>query len=427
MRISIKRFWLLRLILLTVTFTSQAQSVVGVVAVENLNNLNHKLLPTVSSLAINSKIVALHAQLKQQPTNTEKLNSILAQVNLIKINTIMPLNAAEQYLVFVAQALIKEKIANNSTDNQLSIEVIALLAQAAKLSVSISEQQLSQPIFLQLHLLLAKHYARQGKFDLAYLEKENYLKKYNTYRKNKRLAMIASLEQSFEVKDKKANNALLVSQNKLKVRRVAEAKDQKHSQQYNFTLIITTTFIFILLFFRQLRVRNRLMLLTRTDTLTGLANRNSLFENGAKMIAKFKEQPQEFSVLLLDLDHFKKINDHFGYQVGDEILKVVSQMVKETMRSRDVFYRLGGEEFVALLPFADKNKAKAIAVRINEKISQHDFSLLMMRGKVTVSIGVATMEHNEKSFDDMLHKADLAMYQAKDQGRNSVVCYQKIA
>ena len=105
----------------------------------------------------------------------------------------------------------------------------------------------------------------------------------------------------------------------------------------------------------------------------------------------------------------------------------MSQLVQETMRSRDEFSRLGGEEFVALLPFADNNKAKAIAMRINSKIAQYDFSSLMLQSRVTISIGVATMRGNQMSFDDLLHCADLAMYQAKEQGRDTVVCYQNIA
>ena len=96
------------------------------------------------------------------------------------------------------------------------------------------------------------------------------------------------------------------------------------------------------------------------------------------------------------------------------------------MRSRDMLSRFGGEEFVALLPFADNNKAKAIAMRINDKIAQYDFSSLVLQTKVTFSIGVATMTDNQMSFDDLLHNADLAMYQAKEQGRNTVVCHQNI-
>ena len=373
-----------------------------------------------SILPITPNLQALISQLKQVSINNKKIEVLLAQLTLSKAR----LNAAEQYLLLVVEALFREKLSDKGAD---SSNVINLLKQAEQLSEQISEQQLAQPEFLQLHLLLANHYARQGKYDLAYLEKNSYLKKYNIYRENKRLSMITSLKQSVEVKDKKAQNALMANQNMLKIRRVAQVQDEKASQLYNFTLVISIAIVFVLLFFRQLRIRNKLINLTRTDALTGLANRSALFEHGEQMVSNFSEQPEELSLLLLDVDHFKKINDKFGHHVGDNILIMVSQLIKETMRSRDMFSRLGGEEFVALLPFADCNKAKAIAMRINDKIAQYDFSTLMVQSKVTISIGVATMADNQMSFDDLLHGADLAMHQAKEQGRNTVVCYQNIA
>jgi diguanylate cyclase (GGDEF)-like protein len=407
---------------------SQANELANVPALTEGEDRKTSLLhiPPTSMLPINPELLFLMTQLKQTSIKDHKVEIAVAQLTLSKT----PLNAAEQYLLLIAQVLLKEKgqlkeKSTNSINNHIS-NVIALLQEAEQLSDQISEQQLAQPDFLQLHLLLAKHYANQEAYDLAYLEKESYLKKYNVYRKNKRSAMIASLEQSYEVKDKKANNALMESQNKLKIRRVAEVQDEKIVQQYNFTLILITVIAFVLLLFRQLRIRNKLVLLTRTDALTGIANRSTLFEHGQKMITNFAEQPEELSILLLDLDHFKKINDNFGHHVGDEVLILVSGLLKETMRSRDMLSRFGGEEFVALLPFADNNKAKAIAMRINDKIAQYDFSSLVLQTKVTFSIGVATMTDNQMSFDDLLHNADLAMYQAKEQGRNTVVCHQNI-
>ncbi|NQY48640.1 MAG: GGDEF domain-containing protein [Colwellia sp.] len=406
------------------SFSLAKESSSALVVTEGQDNKNKLLhLAAVSVLPINAELLALMTQLRQKSIDSEKIELALTQPSFAK----KTVNVAEQYLLLVAQALLKENAIDRSYDGENSRDIIVLLEQATKLSAQIFEPQLHQPNFLQLHLILAENYAQQGQFDLAYLEKKSYLKKYHSYRKEKRLAMIASLEQSFEVNDKKASNSLLASQNKLKVRRVAEVQDQKATQQYNFTLIISTAIVFMLLFFRQLRIRNKLIRLTRTDALTGLGNRSALFEHGEHMVASFASQPEELSVLLLDLDHFKKINDNFGHHAGDKTLKVISQLVKETMRSRDVFYRLGGEEFVAILPFADCNKAKAIAMRINEKIARHDFSSLIHQSKVTVSIGVATMAPNQLTFEQVLHCADLAMYQAKELGRNSVVCYQNIA
>lgn len=421
-RLSLFIIFLMQLMLSSFCLAKESHSALAVAeAHDNKNKLLH--LPAVSLLFINAELLALMTQLRQTSIDSDKIELALTRLSLAN----KTLNIAEQYLLLVAQALLKDKTMDKDNNGEKNGDIIALLEQAAKFSEQISEQQLHQPNFLQLHLILAVHYAQQGQFDLAYLEKKVYLKKYHSYRKEKRLAMIASLEQSFEVNDKKASNSLLVSQNKLKVRRVVKAQGQKATQQYNFTFIISTAIVFMLIFFRQLIIRDKLIRLTRTDALTGLANRSALFEYGEHMVTSFVSQPEELSVLLLDLDHFKRINDNFGHHAGDKVLQVVSQLVKETMRSRDVFYRLGGEVFVAILPFADSNKAKAIAMRINEKIAQYDFSSLIFQNKVTVSIGVATMDANQLTFDHVLHCADLAMYQAKDQGRNSVVCYQNIS
>lgn len=415
---------MLIMLFLSLIFISvaQASEPVNIPLVTDNKESKNKVLniSEINIYPINTELLALLSQLKKTTINSDEIQIALVQLTLSSL----PFNAAEQYLLLVAQALLNMKFMGQDID---SAAIITLLKPAGKLSEKISEQQLAQPDFLQLHLLLADNYAKQNEYDLAYQETKKYLKKYYIYRENKRLAMIDSLEQSFEIKDKKANNALLESQNELEVRRFAAVQDEKALQQYNFTLIISSAVVFILLFLRQLRIRNKLILLTRTDTLTGLANRSALFEHGEEMLASFSDQPIELSVLLLDLDHFKKINDNFGHQVGDQVLMIVSQLVNETMRSRDMFSRLGGDEFVALLPFSDSNKAKAIAMHITEKIAIHDFSTLMLQSQVTMSIGVATLSDNQMNFDDLLHSADLAMYQAKDQGRNTVVCYQDIA
>lgn len=422
---------------------------------KNLNKVQTSQTSQTSSvqmLSINPELITLLKELNLVKVNQHKVELLLIKLASSKT----PLNSAEQYLFLVIQALVKEKLDPINAEIQLALnkkdvslhkrdfvqrlervenivektnenDIVALLTRANKLSEQISEAQLVQPDFLQLHLILADYYANQGHYDLAYLEKKQYLKKYYIYRKNNRLATISSLEKSFEVRDKKASNALLKSQNELNIRKVAEVKIEKETQQYNFTLIVGAAIAFILLFFRQLRVRNKLIRLARVDALTGLANRNVLFESGERMVKQFTEQPESLSVLLLDLDNLKKINENFGDHVGDKVLIIVSKLIKETMRSRDVLSRLGEEEFVALLPYADIHKAKAIAMHINGKIAQYDFSLLMSQRQVTISIGVATMIDNKVSFDDLLHCADLAMYQAKEQGRNTVVCYQNIA
>jgi len=239
--------------------------------------------------------------------------------------------------------------------------------------------------------------------------------------------MIATLTETFDIDEKNTINEQLKSKNQLKILRVAEIKQQQQDQRDHFIWIIAVAIVFILLFFKQLKVRQKLIKLARVDVLTGLANRTTLFEHGQQLVEKYNVEAFDFSVLLLDLDYFKRINDDYGHQVGDQVLITIAELINETMRTRDILARLGGEEFVALLPFADANKAKAIAMRINEKIGEYDFSAMGVKGNITLSIGVASMEAESNNFDDVLHGADLAMYQAKKQGRNQVISYQNIA
>jgi diguanylate cyclase (GGDEF)-like protein len=296
-----------------------------------------------------------------------------------------------------------------------------------KVALTIPAAQLSQREELAKHLSLAEQYVANNAFELAYLEKKAYLKKYRLYRDAKRKDMMEKLTQVYDINEKNIENELLKSKNKVRLLRVAEIKQEQQAQRNYFMWVIAIAFIFILLFFKQLTVRKKLIKLTKIDVLTGLINRNSLFERGQRLIKKHISQPFDFSVLLIDIDCFKGINDNYGHQIGDQVLITIAKLIGETMRSRDVLARLGGEEFVALLPFADENKAKAIAMHINEKIALYDFSSLGVNEQITLSIGVASMKNKNSRFDDILHGADLAMYQAKKQGRNKVISYHSIA
>jgi diguanylate cyclase (GGDEF)-like protein len=123
----------------------------------------------------------------------------------------------------------------------------------------------------------------------------------------------------------------------------------------------------------------------------------------------------------VDIDHFKKINDNFGYEVGDSILKEISHLIKESMRSRDLLSRIGADHFSAILPFANQHKAKAIAMRIKTKIAAHNFSSLMVNQKVTVSIGVASLSQKTLNSYSLFSDADNALYDAKERGGDTVV------
>ncbi|RHW77645.1 GGDEF domain-containing protein [Colwellia sp. RSH04] len=375
-----------------------------------------EILNPVEYLPYDLKLSTLLEQLNKANFDHKAIDS---EIELLSSRA-ASFNYAEQYLFLLAQGLYAQKLNNIE-------KTINYFEQAIVLSEQLSKKQLAQPLFKQLHTVMADAYAENKQYEKAFLSRREYLKSYNIYRSENRKKMIDSMKENHEIEKKNELNKILTQQNKQKERVIEQHQAEKEQRRINFTIILATAVLFILLMVRQVAIRKRLLKLTKIDSLTGVYNRHSLFRQGQKMIGQFRDNHQEFTVLLLDLDHFKSINDNYGHQVGDQVLIKCAQLICETMRTRDVFSRLGGEEFAALLPFADHNKAKAIAERILEKIAHYDFSEFSVEHQVTTSIGVATMESAEMSFDDILHCADLAMYQAKEQGRNRVVSYHHIA
>ena len=172
------------------------------------------------------------------------------------------------------------------------------------------------------------------------------------------------------------------------------------------------------------RSRKKIVKLSQIDDLTGIYNRRGL-EKAFKRLHNYRlaNPPVGFSILLMDLDKFKSINDRFGHDVGDLALKALADQTRKMIRSKDVFGRFGGEEFLVLLPETTSEEARILAERIRKGIASAAIEL-PGQGEaisVTVSIGCATSD-GSSDVDPVLKAADKAMYQAKANGRNRVVC-----
>ena len=154
-----------------------------------------------------------------------------------------------------------------------------------------------------------------------------------------------------------------------------------------------------------------------------LYNRRYLSEIAEELLLLAKRQTIPLSVLMIDIDKFKNINDTYGHDVGDEVIKLLANSLIEHVRQSDIVVRLGGEEFVAILPDSDIDNAQIKAEDIRKIIENLEFKLensTMI--KFTVSIGVSNYEiDNDYSFDKVLKKSDEALYEAKESGRNKVV------
>ena len=156
-----------------------------------------------------------------------------------------------------------------------------------------------------------------------------------------------------------------------------------------------------------------------TDFLTQVANRASFDRALSDMVQDFYKRNYPFALLLIDIDNFKKINDTYGHQAGDYVLRELARVVKEQLRVRDLVARYGGEEFAVLLPGVTFSQAIRIAERIRQAIEKHLFRYHNVEIPVTVSIGVAIMRDGlDETF--LVEKADKALYLAKRMGKNQV-------
>ena len=156
-----------------------------------------------------------------------------------------------------------------------------------------------------------------------------------------------------------------------------------------------------------------------TDSLTGLFNRRLLFQVMQREILRYERYKHPFCVMLLDLDHFKKVNDTFGHSVGDDALRAFSAVLKEVARQQDVVARTGGEEFCILLPEINQKEASQAAERIRKLTARTPLDISEYSVPLTVSIGISEIKANENA-DGIYQRADMALYKAKSSGRNRV-------
>jgi len=165
------------------------------------------------------------------------------------------------------------------------------------------------------------------------------------------------------------------------------------------------------------------MELAITDSLTGLYNRRYMEGHIAALVTKAANRGKEISLIILDIDHFKAVNDTYGHDVGDEVLKEFSKRLLANIRGIDLACRFGGEEFVLVMPDTDLSFAFMVGERIRQCIAATTFNVSIDSGSVdlTCSVGVACLEQLDDTPDSILKRADQALYRAKNDGRNRVV------
>ncbi len=168
-------------------------------------------------------------------------------------------------------------------------------------------------------------------------------------------------------------------------------------------------------------LKAKLEITARTDHATKLLNRRGMLEIIEHEKLRFERNRRAFSFILADIDHFKKINDTFGHDMGDLVLCHVAQQFNDTLRALDNVSRWGGEEFLVLLPETDLHGGTLLAEKLRTKIEGEVFALKSHAIRVTLSFGLGTFDENNQDIEACLKQADLCLYIAKNEGRNKVV------
>jgi len=165
----------------------------------------------------------------------------------------------------------------------------------------------------------------------------------------------------------------------------------------------------------------RLQVLATTDSLTGIKNRRSFFDSSKSMVPYCKREGKSLGFLMIDIDHFKSINDTYGHSTGDEALKLIARTLNTIVRKSDILGRIGGEEFAVALPNTQEEGVLLVANKIRLAIENLFFTTGDNKQiDLRVSVGVSMLKHSDEDIDDIRNRADMALYKAKELGRNQV-------
>jgi diguanylate cyclase (GGDEF)-like protein len=196
-------------------------------------------------------------------------------------------------------------------------------------------------------------------------------------------------------------------------------------------LLVVFILLPVLMLHRSVLVR-QLEIAATTDIKTGVLNAGAWHELSERALSSAARERRPFGLLMLDLDHFKDVNDSYGHLAGDVVLKAVATAIKEQVRDYDSVGRFGGEEFVVLLPGISEGDVLAVAERIREAVLSLEINVVTAEGVtavrgLSVSIGVAVCPAAGTILERLLHAADAALYEAKNTGRNKVVSIARAA
>lgn len=351
----------------------------------------HKSLGNVKSQAVVERALGSLYNNMDQPDKA--LSHLQSAIHTLK-DMNLPKSLGQSYLELGRAYL---KLGNN----KLALEN---LKKAADLNIEPSSVQLA----MEIRQEEARLYEGTGLWKEAYLSMQEFKKHSDRLHKIKADEQLRQMNFKFDLSKKEEDNRMLKA---------------KNEAQLVILLLISLLLGLTALFtIRQIRAARHMRELALTDELTRIPNRRHILDFGEQSLSTCLRQKHSLAVIIFDIDHFKKINDTYGHAVGDEVIKRVAKIGAQSLRRGDMIGRIGGEEFLAILPFTNPVAGRDIAERIRLEILNCDMSDLAPGLRVTVSAGIACNSGSEwtGNMDSLIHQADEALYHVKKNGRNAV-------
>ena len=271
----------------------------------------------------------------------------------------------------------------------------------------------NQRFLEKVHEERALAYADAGRWDEAYAARSDQLQLHRALTEQAREEQTSRLRVQFDAEKKEQENRALLREN-------GAARRIRRLQMAVLALSAVVIATLALLVTRQIRSARRLRIVALTDELTRLPNRRHLLTVAEEQVRAARARGAGFGVLMLDVDHFKRINDRFGHEAGDAVLRRTAEVFRSQLRDGDTVGRTGGEEFVAVLPGASAAASAEVAERLRRAVEAADFADLDPSLSVTVSVGAAVWQPDDANFAATCKRADDSLYRAKESGRNRV-------
>lgn len=273
---------------------------------------------------------------------------------------------------------------------------------------------------------LYEFHKKQGNTNQALTSLEQYTALIEAKHKQEKMESLDEMMIRFESDRKEAQNKLLVKANEVKELKLKEQAREKTIWRLSFAFALSLIVIFLFLIAKQKEINIKMKALALRDELTGAPNRRAVLQHAREMVETHSGARGDLMIAILDIDHFKRFNDRYGHDMGDEVLKIVAEACRQVIRKEDYYGRYGGEEWMLVLTDVDTDEVEAIFKRLSDYLQENGIEDLPKNTAITFSMGAAkvdkSIEQEARRLESAIKSADSKMYEAKENGRNQLVC-----